>query len=671
MSVQRVWARLALAVAGIGLAVYTVAILASAPGDDLNTFANNWLYQGLIAFSVVIAASRAVFVKQDRLAWSVIAISLACTSFAELYYLAVQPEEYPSIADLGWIAFYPIVYVGMVLLIRRRARSVSRTLWLDGLIASVAAAAIGAAVLVEVVLRTTEGELAAVATNVAYPLGDVLLLSAVFGAFSLAGWHMGRRWVLLGLGVLATTLADGVYLFTVDTYVPGTEIDILWPVSTLLIAAAAWVDDSDERALSLEGRPLLAVPAACALLATGILVYDHFNRVNLIALGFAAATLLLVVLRLAVTFSENGRLFDLVKHESVTDALTGLSNRRKLVRDLESRLGQSQVQPTLLMIFDLNGFKGYNDSFGHPSGDALLMRLGEKLAAVPDEGGAAYRLGGDEFCLVASVTPDEVEGLIDRACTALSERGEGFEISTSFGAIMLPEEAADASEALQLADERLYAQKHSRRGETDRTMHALLDALAEREPGLYGHAEGLAAVSVATGRMLGLRRDELDELARAAQLHDLGKLAVPDQILRKSEPLDELELEFIRQHTLVGERILRASPAFRSIAPLVRSSHEHWDGTGYPDNLAGEAIPLGSRIIRAADAYVSMITPRGHRTALSPAEAVAVVESGSGREFDPAVVRVLAAHVRDQIEAERAACRTVQRARGHTPIRAP
>jgi two-component system, cell cycle response regulator len=655
MSVQRVWAPLALAVAFVGFAVYAIAILGTQPGDGANAFFTDWFYQGLIAFSVVIAASRAVLVEKDRLAWTVVALALACTSFAELYYIAFLPEEYPSIADYGWIAFYPVVYVGMVLLIRRRARSVGRMLWLDGLIASVAAAGLASAVLLEFVLSTTEGAFAAVATNLAYPLGDVLLLSAVFGAFSLSGWRLERRWVVLGLGVLATAIADGVYLFTVDTYVPGTDIDVLWPASTLLIAAAAWVAEDHDRGLEVEGRPLLAVPACCALLATGILVYDHFNRINLFALLLAAGALLLVVVRLAVTFAENRRLFDLAKHESVTDALTGLSNRRKLLRDLESRLEDRHGHPTLLMIFDLNGFKGYNDSFGHPAGDALLMRLGEKLAAVPADDGAAYRLGGDEFCLIATVAPDEVEPLIDRACTALSERGEGFEISTSFGAIMLPEEAEDAAEALRLADERLYAQKYSRRAETDRTMHALLDALAEREPGIYGYTEGVASLAVGTGSLLGLRRDELDELSRAAQLHDLGKLAVPDEIVRKSEPLDERELEFMRQHTLVGERILRASPAFRSIAPIVRSSHEHWDGTGYPDGLAGEEIPLGSRIIRVADAYASMTAPPSSRAALTPDEALSLLERESGKDFDPTVVRALAAHVRSLQEAERAA----------------
>ncbi len=149
------------------------------------------VYQGLILLSVAIAGARAVLVKKDRLAWTVVAISLACTTFAELYFIAFEPEGYPSVADLGWIAFYPVVYVGIVLLIRRRARSIGGALWLDGAIASVAAAAVGTAVLVDLVLRTTEGSLSAVATNLAYPLGDVLLLSAVFGVLSLSGVETG------------------------------------------------------------------------------------------------------------------------------------------------------------------------------------------------------------------------------------------------------------------------------------------------------------------------------------------------------------------------------------------------------------------------------------------------------------------------------------------------
>jgi diguanylate cyclase (GGDEF)-like protein len=657
MHIQRAWTVAALTIAFAGLGVFGVVLLATPPGSELNHAFSVWVYQALVVFAVVIAASRAVLVARDRLAWSVIAFSLACSAFAELYYQVVQPESYPSLADAAWIAFYPAVYVGMVLLLRSRARSLTATLWLDGITASVAAAALGAAVLLEVVLETTEGSHSVVATNLAYPLGDVLLLSAVFGVYSLAAWRPGRVWLVLGLGVLATAIGDAVYLFqyAAETYVQGTVLDVLWPASMILIAAAAWVSDRRERGLEVEGRPLLAVPAACALVATAILAYDHFQRINILALVLACLTILLVTMRLAATFRENRRLLELTRHEAITDALTGLANRRKLLSDLESRLDEDHPASTLLMIFDLDGFKSYNDSFGHPAGDALLARLGAKLAAVPRGDGAVYRLGGDEFCLIAPVLPGEAEPLIDRACAALSEHGEGFDVSSSFGAIMLPDEATDASDALRLADERLYAQKYSRRAEGDRTLHALLEALSEREPGLQLHAEDVANLALQTGAMLGLRRDELAELSRAAQLHDVGKLAVPDDILRKPGPLDEREWLFVQQHTLVGERILRASPAFRSVATIVRSTHERWDGTGYPDGLSGEDIPLSARIIAACDAYVALTNPRPYREACSPEDALAELESCAGTQLDPTVVRVLVAHVRDGLEAERAA----------------
>jgi diguanylate cyclase (GGDEF)-like protein len=657
MSVQAAWARFALAIAFVGLGVFGMVLLVTPPESEVNQFFSLWWYQGLVLAAVLIAAVRAATVARDRLAWSVIAFSLSCSAFAEIYYAIVKPVAYPSLADVAWIAFYPAAYVGMVLLLRRRARSITGTLWLDGITASVAAAALGAAVIVEVVLETTEGSLGVVATNLAYPLGDVLLLSVVFGVFSLARWRPGSVWLVLGLGMLATAIADAIYLFQTaqGTYVQGNVVDVLWPASMLLIAGAAWVPERDARGLEVAGRPLLAVPAICALVATGILVYDHFSRVNALALALATGTILLVTLRLAATFRENRRLFELTRHEAVTDALTGLANRRQLVADLESRLDEEHPASTLLMIFDLDGFKSYNDSFGHPAGDALLARLGSKLASVPGPLGSVYRLGGDEFCLIAPVAPGEAEALIDRACAALTEYGEGFEVSSSFGAIMIPDEATDASEALRLADERLYAQKYSRRTETDRTLHALLDALSEREPGIQVHAEGVAALAVQVSGMLGFRRDEVDELSRAAQLHDIGKLAVPDEILHKPGALDEREWEFIQQHTLVGERILRASPAFRSVATVVRSTHERWDGAGYPDNLVGDDIPLGARIIAACDAYVALISPRPYRPARSPEDALEELERCAGSQFDPTVVRVLTAVVRDGLEAEQAA----------------
>ena len=518
--------------------------------------------------------------------------------------------------------------------------------------ASVTAAALGAAVLVEAVLRTNEGSRSAIATNLAYPLGDVLLLSAVFGILSLGGWRLERRWLLLAGGLLATAVADAVYLFQVDTYREGGALDVLWPLSMLLIASAAWVSARRERTLDVDGRPLLAVPIVCALGAMGILVVDHFARVNVFAIGLAIAALALVLVRLVLTFRENASLYALTRHESITDSLTGLGNRRKLLTDLHAVFALEPTPPTLLMIFDLDGFKAYNDGFGHPAGDALLTRLGEKLAIVPEGRGAAYRLGGDEFCVIARVGPGDAEPLVDRAARALSEHGEAFDVTSSFGAVLLPDEATDATHALSLADERLYAQKHSRRADTDHTMEVLLDALTTREPEFQAHVEGVGALAVEIGRRLGLPPSEQGELSRAAQLHDLGKLAVPDEILRKRGPLDEREWEFIRQHTVVGERIVRGSLALRGIAPLVRSSHENWDGSGYPDALTGEAIPLGSRIIRVCDAFTAMTARRPYREALTIEAALEELERGAGSQYDPTVARVVVAHVRERLPQE-------------------
>jgi diguanylate cyclase (GGDEF)-like protein len=651
------WVELTRAAAAAGFAVFAAVTVLAPQDGGLSAAFNTWVYDGLMVFACVIVGSHAYLVARERVAWIVITAALASWTLGEIWYAVFSPTSYPSPADLGFIAFYPLLYVGLVLLLRSRARSIGGTLWLDGATAALAAAAFGAAVLVELVLENTSGSTSTVVTNLAYPLGDVLLLSAVFGVFSLTGGRPGPRWLLLGLGVLSTALADAIYLFQSanGTYVEGTWVDVLWPASMLLIASSAWMPDRTRHGLEVEGRPLLAVPLVCAVVATGILVYDHFTRLNILAVVLATATLALLVVRLGLTFRENRRLYELTHAEATTDALTGLANRRQLLTDLDRRLSSDPIPTTLLMLFDLDGFKGYNDTFGHPAGDALLARLGAKLATVPGTRGTAYRLGGDEFCLVATVGGDDAESLIDRACEALADVGEGFEIGSSFGALMVPDEARDSSHALQMADERLYAQKYSRRGESDRTMAALLEALSIREPDLQDQLADVGSLSADVGRMLGLRRDELEELERAARLHDLGKLAVPDEILHKPGPLDEREWAFVRQHTIVAERILRASPALRSVATVVRSSHENWDGSGYPDGLAGEEIPLGSRIIRACNAYVAMTSDRPYRVALSRDEALDELTRLAGTEFDATVVRVLVAHVRDAQEAERAA----------------
>jgi diguanylate cyclase (GGDEF)-like protein len=325
--------------------------------------------------------------------------------------------------------------------------------------------------------------------------------------------------------------------------------------------------------------------------------------------------------------------------QASTDALTELGNRRKLLGDLERRIKTATAdQPAVLTLFDLNGFKNYNDTFGHAAGDALLVRLGHALAAaVAPFGGRAYRPGGDEFCVIADA--DRRHAMEAAACLALSEQGEGFAISTAFGSVVIPQDTGDMTEALRKADEAMYAQKQSGRATAGRqSSDVLLRALTERHPDLGEHLDGVAELAAAVGTRLGIEAEDLAQLRHAAALHDVGKVAIPDAIITKPGPLTDDEWTFMRRHTLIGERILAAAPALGRAARLVRASHEAWDGSGYPDGIADVEIPLGARIIAVCDAFDAMISVRPYAPPKTVAEALAELRRCAGGQFDPSVV---------------------------------
>jgi len=351
--------------------------------------------------------------------------------------------------------------------------------------------------------------------------------------------------------------------------------------------------------------------------------------------------------RAALTHVENVRMLQRQTQDAITDALTGLGNRRQLMADLQRalRFGRDGLATTLVL-FDLNGFKRYNDDFGHGAGDALLMRLGTALARTVGDRGEAYRLGGDEFCILLAGRHPSGDALVASARAALAEHGSGFAVTASYGLVILPEDASSVKLALNLADQRMYAAKgNAERAPHSQTQSVLMQLLTEREPALHSHLCGVGALALGIGRRFGLDSEQLDELRRAAELHDLGKLAIPDELLHKSGPLTEGERDFMRQHTIIGERILAVAPSLRVIARLVRSSHERWDGEGYPDGLAGEAIPLGARIIAACDAYDAIVSDRGYSAPRPVGEAIAELRQHSGSQFDPRVVEALCEHL--------------------------
>ena len=328
------------------------------------------------------------------------------------------------------------------------------------------------------------------------------------------------------------------------------------------------------------------------------------------------------------------------QQEALSDALTQLGNRRRLLLDLDAAIAGGE--PTAVAVFDLDGFKAYNDTFGHPAGDALLRRLGEQLAAAVGDRGRAYRMGGDEFCVLAPLATDPAGTVIEEALSGLFEHGEGFTVGASCGEIRIPDEAHSTAEALRLADHRMYARKSASRASAARqSTDVLLRVLAERAPALGEHMEGVAALCEQVAERLGVPPEERPALLHAATLHDVGKAAIPDTILNKPGPLDADEWEFMRRHTIIGERILAAAPALARSAAIVRSCHERFDGGGYPDGLAGEDILLAARIVGACDAYDAMVSDRPYRPAMVSDAALAEVRRCAGTQFDPRVVDAL------------------------------
>jgi diguanylate cyclase (GGDEF)-like protein/PAS domain S-box-containing protein len=342
--------------------------------------------------------------------------------------------------------------------------------------------------------------------------------------------------------------------------------------------------------------------------------------------------------------TERKRISEELAYQALHDPLTGLGNRRSLLADLEARVGGATLErPLTLQLFDLDGFKTYNDTFGHPAGDALLTRMAHRLQTALEGRASAYRMGGDEFCVLSLPDCADHEALAGLATEALSERGEGFQVTASHGSVMLPREATTATEALREADRRMYARKssNSRSSAGRQSADVLLRILSERNRDLGVHLDEVTDLTGAVADRLELPDEERAPLLQAASLHDVGKAAIPDDILNTQGPLDEEEWAFMRRHTVIGERILSAAPALTRASKLVRWSHERFDGTGYPDELAGAAIPLGARIIAVCDAYDAMVSDRPYRPARAPQEAMAELRRCAGRQFDPEIVTVL------------------------------
>jgi two-component system, cell cycle response regulator len=637
---------------GLGVAFELLRAVTGLGGSALDSLTNNWVYMAVEFVAIGVCAARVVKRREDRLVWGLMTFALTCWSVGDLLWAVwldhLARPPFPSAADVMYLLMYPAMYGAMMVLIRSRLKRAPMSQWLDGGVVALAVGALAAALVFSEIVRTTTGRFVADAVTIAYPVGDFMLLMFVVLAFALAGWRPGRDWLMVGTGLMLMAIADIFYADQVagGIYFSDTLLNAIYLMSFSLLALAAWMPSSS-RTNPVRGAPdTIVLPTAAAAVAIALLVVAAFTTVTSLAVGLAAGALAIATVRSTSTYWANVRILRATSRQAVTDALTGLANRRQLISELEDRFRDHQR--ATLVFFDLNGFKRYNDIYGHTAGDALLVSLASALSAAVTAKGSAFRLGGDEFCVLLDGSYPPHDQLIASARSALTQRGRGFDVSTSFGIALIPDEASTPDAALQLADERMYSDKG--RAHRSPARDVLMQLLNERTPGLFDHVSEVTALTAVVAAEFHLTAEELDETLWAAELHDIGKLAIPDAILNKPGPLDPGEWQFMKQHPVIGQRILNAASALAPVATIVRATHERWDGCGYPDGLTGQGIPLGARIIAVCDAYDAMTSERCYQPARRHEEVLTELKHHAGTQFDPMVVSALERCLRRQAD---------------------
>ena len=454
-----------------GTALFVIHNWLGVGGSGIDAIVNEPLYDAVVLSSGLACMLRALRGGPERAAWFVIAITILSQAATEFYWTATFASDpsppYPSPADIGWLAFYPLAATAVVLMVRARAQALDWRLWTDGLIAGLGTAALGAAFVFEFIADRTTGTLPQEAVTLAYPLGDIFMLALVVGVVALTRWRPGRTWSLLLLGLVALVFADianslqssGIELSSEDWVKP---VYLLGAVS---IGAEAWQPRAEtiRPAHRYDDWQELMVPAFFAVVTISLFLIQYLGAVSALTAILSASTMLAIIARLAISVLENKRLLEAVR----TDPLTGLGNQGGLQVDLSRRCRHAEEDPATLLLFDLNGFKHFNDTFGHLAGDEMLARLGEQLRLAVGADGNAYRVGGDEFAVLVECEAERLDEVTRAAAEALTAAGKNFQVGAAWGGAAIPAEAETPETALRLADARMYARKELRRGDRD------------------------------------------------------------------------------------------------------------------------------------------------------------------------------------------------------------
>jgi diguanylate cyclase (GGDEF)-like protein len=464
------WA--AYAVFGALLVAYLASLVIRPNGSDW-TWLDGWAVVGWEFILCAMAMARGIVGRRGRGVALALGFAISCWAVGDLALtmesLGGATPSTPSMADAFYLAFYPVAYIGIVLFMRGEVKRLTAPNWLDGIVAGLGAAAVCSAFAFHTLVLSTGGNALATATNLAYPIGDLLLLGLIVGCTAVLSGRRKTPWILLAVGIGSNVIGDTFALFGSTTWLSNTAQAVAWPIAILLISMAVWVRP---RALDPLAPPKAAgffLPNLAAAAALAILFVGSLHHVSAITVGLATATLATVGLRLVLSVQGMRTLSQQRHHLSVTDELTGLGNRRHLFAVLDTffadRIESGTPDRAVAFLFvDLNNFKEINDSFGHPAGDALLKQLGERLTGALRNSDLLVRIGGDEFAVaLIDGDADYAVAVAERLTASLNEPFildvVSTRISASIGIAMAPTDASDSAGLVWCADVAMYRAK--------------------------------------------------------------------------------------------------------------------------------------------------------------------------------------------------------------------
>jgi diguanylate cyclase len=434
---------------------------------------NGW---GVDAFEIVVSGLcvlKAITIRRGRAIPALLGLGLFCWAAGDIV-LTIQSlggatPPSPSLADAFYVAFYPVTYAALMLLLRSQVKRFSLASWLDGAVAGFGAAALCATFAFKAVLHHAGGNAAGVAVNLVYPVGDVLLLGLVVGGAAMVSGRRRLPWLLLAVGYALNTVGDIFNVLNSTSFVGTMFNAIAWPLSILLVSVAVWIRTAAPRPTAAEEPPGFMLPALAAGGALTILFIGSLNHVGRLSLALAAATLVVAGARSALSLVGLRTLTEQRRREAVTDQLTGLGNRRALFELLDGFLAKPEdadgpARSLAFMFVDLDRFKEVNDSFGHATGDELLRQLGARLQGSLRESDLVVRLGGDEFALALLDSDADYAATVAGRLTSRIEEPFALdavrvEIGASIGIAVFPDDALNPADLVRCADLAMYRAK--------------------------------------------------------------------------------------------------------------------------------------------------------------------------------------------------------------------